>query len=122
MTKKQKIAYYIMLVITTALFLFTGYDKLRGDPTAVAGFAALGLPVWFMYVIGAGEVLGAIGLWINKTFRYAYEGLFLVLIGAVVTTAISMSAVFVLLPIAVAVILGVIIWLHNRGSQGPSIQ
>ena len=116
MTKKQKIAYYILLVILTLLFLFTAFDKLRGDPMAIAGFTQIGLPVWFMYLIGTGELLGAIGLWIRPVFRYAYEGLFIVLAGAIVTTAVFMPGPVVILPIVVAIILGIVVWLHGKGA------
>lgn len=117
MTKKQKIAYYTLLVILTALFLFTAYDKLSGDPMAKAGFAVAGLPVWFMYVIGLGELLGVIGLWIkNKVvFRLAYEGLFLILIGAIVTTVVFVSIPLALLPMATAIVLGIVVRLNSKG-------
>src|ERR1700744_6391624 len=85
----------------------------------VAGFAAAGLPVWFMYVIGIGELAGAIGLWIPHFFRYAYEGLFLVLAGAFGTTLAFVSIPFALLPLIVAILLGILVWLHSKkGSSG----
>ncbi len=116
MTKTQKIVYNVLRVILTALFLFTAFDKLRDDPMAVAGFATIGMPVWFMYVIGVGELIGGIGLWFEKTFRYAYEGLFLVLLGAIVTTWIFVSKPVTLVPLVVAILLGILVWLHNKKS------
>ena len=81
---------------------------------AVAGFASVGLPLWFMYVIGIGEVLGPIGLWTRRFFRYAYEGMFIILTGAIVTTAIFQSVTLALFPLVVAIILGIVVWLHNK--------
>jgi len=118
MSHAQKITYYVSLVLVSIMFLYSGIDKLLGDMVAVAGFQAIGMPVWFMYVIGAGEVMGAIGLWMRSTFRYAYEGLFLILAGAIVTTAVFMSAALALIPLVVAVILGTAVWLHAK--QHPS--
>ena len=120
MTKAQKITYYILLVLMTALFLFTGYDKLSGDRMAVSGFAAVGLPLWFMYAIGILEILGAVGLWFKGLFRYAYEGLFVILIGAILTTVVFMGPVLAILPLVVAIVLGVIVWLHSKGLPGAA--
>ncbi len=114
MTKPQKITYYVLLSLISALFLFSGYDKLSGDPMAVSGFAQAGLPIWFMYMIGIGEVLGAIGLWIRPLFRYAYEGLFIVLVGAVGTTFAFVSPAMAILPLVVGILLGVVVWLHKK--------
>ena len=114
MTKPQKITYYTLLVLVSALFLFSGISKLVAQPAAVQSFAQAGLPLWFLYAIGAGEVLGAIGLWIRPLFRYAYEGLFLVLLGAFGTTLTFVGAALALFPLAVGVALGVAVWLDRK--------
>ena len=114
MTKNQKVAYYILLVIISALFLVSGISKLMGQPEASAGFASVGLPVWFMYVIGIGEVFGAIGLWIRPLFRYAYEGLFVVLLGAFGTTLAVMGVAMAIFPLIAAILLGIVVCLHNK--------
>jgi len=114
MTKKQKIAYYILLVITSALFVFSGISKLLTQPQAVEGFAMASLPVWFMYVIGIGEVAGAIGLWTKIFFRYAYEGLFLVLAGAFALTLAYFGVAMALFPLVAAIVLGLVAWLGNK--------
>jgi len=114
MTKTHKVIFYILLVITTATFLFTSYDKLSGDPMAKAGFAVAHLPVWFMYFIGVCELLGAIGLWIPRLRNWAAAGLFVILAGAIVTTVIFVSVPFALLPLIVAILLALVIWLGNK--------
>ena len=114
MSKKQKVAYYVLLVIVSLLFVYSGIAKLLAQDMAVAGFAAIGLPVWFMYVIGAGEVLGGLGLWVRQTFRYAYEGLFLILAGAFFTTIPVAGFAVALFPLGTAVALGFIVWLHGK--------
>jgi len=114
MTKTHKVIFYILLVITTATFLFTSYDKLSGDPMAKAGFAVAHLPVWFMYFIGVCELLGAIGLWIPRLRNWAAAGLFIILAGAIVTTVIFVSVPFALLPLIVAILLALVIWLGNK--------
>jgi hypothetical protein len=114
MNKKQKIVYYVLLVIISGLFLASGVPKLLAQPLAVSSFATAGLPLWFMYLIGIGEILGAIGLWINPVFRYAYEGLFLVLAGAFGTTLAFLGIAMALFPLVVAILLGIVVWLHNK--------
>lgn len=120
MTKTQKVIFYILLVIITALFLFTSYDKLSGDPMAKAGFAVAHLSVGFMYFIGVCELLGAIGLWIPKLRNWAAGGLFIILAGAIVTTAIFVSIPMVLFPLIAAVILALVVWLGNKNKVEAS--
>ena len=114
MNKKHKVAYYVLLVLITALFLVSGIPKLLDQPMAAAGFAMVGLPLWFMYVIGIGEILGAIGLWIRPLFRYAYEGLFVVLAGAFGTTLVFLGFGMSLFPLIAAIILGIVVHLHGK--------
>jgi uncharacterized membrane protein YphA (DoxX/SURF4 family) len=91
MTKMRQSIYYVLLVIVSAIFLLASFSKLSGNSMAEAGFTKIGLPIWFMYVIGIGELCGVVGLWIRPLFRYAYEGLFVVLAGAIVTTVAFVS-------------------------------
>jgi hypothetical protein len=116
MTKKQKIIYYVLFVIISALFLFSGVPKLLTIPMEAAGFMKIGLPLWFMHLIGIGEILGAIGLWVRPVFRYAYEGLFLVLAGAFGTTLVFMGFAMAIFPLVVAILLGIVVWLHSKSS------
>jgi uncharacterized membrane protein YphA (DoxX/SURF4 family) len=119
MTTTQKIIYYVLLVLVSVLFLFSGYSKLSSDPMAVAGFAQAHLPLWFMYFIGAAEVLGAIGLWIPKLAKWATYGLYIILAGAVVTTIIFVSTVLALMPLATAIVLYIITRLRTKKSMAP---
>ena len=113
MTTKQKIAYYVLLVIISLIFLSASIPKLLALPIEIAGFAQAGLPVWFMYAIGIGELCGAIGLWTRAFFRYAYEGLFIVLAGAFGTTWAFMGFLPALFPLATAVMLGIVVYLKR---------
>lgn len=114
MTKTQKIIYYVLLVLVSGLFLVASYAKLTGNAGAAASFTMAGLPVWFMYFIGAAELLGVIGLWIDRLHAYAAAGLFIILAGAVVVTAVFVSVPEALFPIGTAVALGAIVWLHGK--------
>lgn len=121
MTKTHKIVYNVLRVLLTAIFLFTAYDKLSGDPMAKAGFAVAHLPVWFMYFIGVAELCGVIGIW-TKLKNWAAAGLFIILAGAVVTTLIFVSAPMAILPVVVAIILAIFVWMgkkKNSSSMTP---
>ncbi len=79
-----------------ALFLFAGAAKLFGSSEAIS--AEHDLPVLFMRFIGGAEVLGAIGLILPWALRIrpgltplAAAGLAIIMVGATVTTAITIS-------------------------------
>ena len=67
-----------------------------------------------MYLIGVGEVLGGIGLWVRPVFCYAYEGLFIILVGAIGVSAVYVGLLTAILPIVVAILLGIVVWLNKK--------
>lgn len=66
-------------------FIMSGGMKLTGPAEMAANFAHWGYPVWFMYVIGALEVAGGIGLMIPSLAGLAATGLVAIMLGAVFT-------------------------------------
>jgi len=106
MTKKQKIFYYVLLVIVSLMFIWSGYMKVTGNPISVQGFADAHLAIWFMYFIGAAEIAGGIGLWIPKLSRWASYGLIVIMIGGVVVTLMNNPAYMALMPL----VFGVALW------------
>jgi uncharacterized membrane protein YphA (DoxX/SURF4 family) len=114
MTKTQKTTYWVLLALLSLGFIAAAIPKLIGDPMAAAGFAAAHLPIWFMYFIGVCEILGAIGLWVPRLQKWAAYGLFIILAGAVITTAIFVSSVEAALPLVYAIILWIILWLSAK--------
>jgi uncharacterized membrane protein YphA (DoxX/SURF4 family) len=59
-----------------------GGAKLAGVPQMHESFRLLGLPGWFGYFIGACEVAGAVGLFIQPLRALAAAGLCVILVGA----------------------------------------
>jgi hypothetical protein len=114
MTKKQKIVYYILLVLVSGLFLVASYAKLTGNAGAAASFTVAHLPIWFMYFIGVAELLGVIGLWVRPLAVYAASGLFVILAGAIVVTAVFVSVPEALFPLVTAIVLGIIVKLGKK--------
>jgi len=77
-------------------------------------FNHFGMPIEFMYFIGASEVAGAIGLQLHRTTTYAALGLLLVMIGAIASHLVfdpvqkSVPALFL------ALLLTLALWLINK--------
>lgn len=79
----MKIDKFLVLRVLLALpLLLAGSAKLAGVPQLHASFAMMGLPAGFGYFIGAAEVAGAIGLFIEPLRRLAALGIALVMVGA----------------------------------------
>ncbi|HEU5114837.1 MAG TPA: DoxX family protein [Candidatus Paceibacterota bacterium] len=114
MSKAKKVIYYILLVLVSAVFIMAGASKLFSNAQAIQGFQVAGLPVWLMYVVGAVEVLGVIGIWTKKFRVWAATGLFVVLLGATVVTAAYVSVPEALFPLLTAVVLYFILRLGKQ--------
>ena len=117
----KKILYYVLLGAISATFLVASYSKLTANPGAEAAFTTAHLPIWFMYFIGVAEACGVVGLWIKRLTIAAACGLFIILAGAIIITAIYVSVPEALFPLVTATLLGVIVWLHckNRAIAAP---
>ena len=106
--RTASIALWVLQVLLAAVFVFAAVPKLTGDPMALAGFELMGLGAAGMYVVGALEVAGAIGLLVPRLRGLASSCQILLMIGAVVSTLIFMPAAMVVLPAVVLVLVGVV--------------
>lgn len=95
--KTSGIALWIVQGVLAALFLFAGGSKLAMPGAELARLSPL--PPGFLEFIGACEVLGALGLVLPGLFRVrpgltplAAAGLVVIMLGAVVVTAITQGA------------------------------
>lgn len=70
------------------VFLASGGAKLAALPFELEAFARWGYPRWFMYVTGALEVSGALGLLVPRLSALAGACLAALMVGAVVTHAL----------------------------------
>ena len=110
----MNILLWIIQILLALLFLFAGGTKLvlstetltsMGSPNQIV------LPVWFIRFIGVVEVLGALGLILPGLFRrqqhltsLAALGLTIVMIGAVVTTAMGDGFKMAITPLVVGLL------------------
>ncbi len=91
MTRTRAVVGWILCGLLALLYLFAGGTKLGGGEMHLQSFAHWRYPVWFMYVVGTWEVLGAIFLLMPRTSTFAAVFLAITMIGAVYTTAIRVN-------------------------------
>lgn len=85
----------LMTVLTVALaiiFLLSGGAKLLSLEFEVQAFMRWGYPLWFMYLIGVAEVVGAISLLLRPLSGLAALALTGLMTGAVLTHIVHLEA------------------------------
>jgi uncharacterized membrane protein YphA (DoxX/SURF4 family) len=90
--KAKKIGYWAATGLVAFAFLSGGAMDLAHGPEMVAGMAKLGYPAYFMTILGAWKVLGAIAVLLPRTARlkeWAYAGMVFDLTGAAFSHAAS---------------------------------
>ena len=77
-------------------------------------FVHWGYPSWFATVIGVLELIGALGLLIPRTPRYAVLWLSMIMVGAAYTHLSNHEQIQVLRPLIFMGVLWTIWWLRSR--------
>ena len=113
-TKAKTVSSWILVVLLAAAFLLSALGKLTGAATEM--FAGWGYAAWFATLIGALELLGAIGLLVPKTTRYAALGLTGIMLGAAYTHWSNGEGLQVLRPTLFLVALWCVWWLRSSKS------
>ena len=108
-----RIALWVASGLLTALYLFSGFVKISGDPAAVDGFTKYGYSDGFRHFIGASELAGGVGLWLPKLSFWAAAGLIVIMFGAVYTHVTNAEAPTG--PVIALLLLGFVAW-SRRGS------
>ena len=86
--------------LLSLMFLVPASFKLFNVSIAVEHFTTWGIPFWMMHVIGASELVGAIGLLVPRTRLAAAYALFPLMIGGLLTHLTHGEYLFALMPIA----------------------
>jgi DoxX-like family len=105
----MKRALWIIQILLALVFLFAGGTKLT---MPAAQLTAQGpLPAWFLRFIGVAEIAGALGLILPGAFHIrpgltplAAACLTIIMIGATIITAMTMSLAFALIPFVVGLL------------------
>jgi len=121
----SRIALWIIQGLLAALFLFAGGFKLATPLAELARFSPL--PGGFLKFIGVCEVLGALGLVLPGLFRVrlsltslAAAGLVVIMLGAVVVTAITQGVAPAVFPLLVGA-LATLVALARRSPSSQSV-
>ncbi|MCO1654011.1 DoxX family protein [Pseudonocardia humida] len=107
------IATWVLQVGLAAMYLMSAVPKFLGDPTVVAGFAAIGFGPTGMAVIGVLEVLGAVGLVVARLAGVAAAALAALMVGAVLFTLAGPDPAAVVLPAVLLVLDAVVAWVRR---------
>lgn len=113
------VALWVLQVLVAALFVFAGYVKLSDDPQSVQGFAAMGVGLAEMHIIGVLEIAGAIGLLLPGVAGFAGLCLVALMVGATIVTVIFMGFVpVVAAPVVTLILVAIIAWGRRRTVPG----
>lgn len=113
-TRWSSLALLLVRLVTSAGFAVSGLVKLAGAEVPAIEFAVWGYPGWFLYVVGAMEVGGALALWHPRWSRTGLALLAAVVLGAVATHVNFREWTALQRPAAFAALLGYLV-LRGRG-------
>jgi hypothetical protein len=107
---KTSVALWVTQGALALTFLFAGGSKLVMSAEQMSANSEIDFPLWFLRFIGVCEVAGALGLILPSVSRIrtgltplAACGLIVIMVGAVVTTAATMSVAAASFPLAVGI-------------------
>lgn len=105
------IALWVLQGLTAAFFAFaSAMPKLIAHPSAAEGFDKIGYGDWFMYLIGALELAGAIALVIPLLAGVSAVAFIGLMIGAFLYQVTVFDGEYAATPVIVAVVMAVIAW------------
>ncbi len=112
-----------LTVATSVLFGLAGAFKLTAAEQMVQAFEGFGFPGWFMFLVGAGELGGAIVLLLPPIAFLGGLGLMAIAGGAFVTHVASGDAFGAMVPSIVFFVLAALVtWLRGRDFARPAQQ
>jgi hypothetical protein len=107
---KTNVALWVTQGALALTFLFAGGSKLVMSAEQLSANSEIDFPLWFIRFIGVCEVAGALGLILPSISRIrtgltplAACGLIVIMVGAVVTTAATMSVAAASFPLVVGI-------------------
>lgn len=104
----KEIGIWTLSLILAVFFLFAGGLKLQAGQKQVDDFTHWGYALWFLYVIGAVEVMGGIGLLVPRVAAYAALLLGATMIGASLTHLVHNEMKAVPIPLVILCLLALV--------------
>jgi len=100
----------ILSIIFAVLFVMSGGFKLAGAEMQAQNFDRWGYPVWFMYLTGVLEIVGAALIFMPKTRFWGGLLLCIIMVGALGTHVMHGEIMMALMPLVFLAGLGWITW------------
>jgi putative oxidoreductase len=104
------IALWAISVLLALFFSVMGLPKMLGVGGWAGRFAAWGYPPWFVVLVGAGEIVGAVLLLIPPLATQGAAGLSVIMLGAVATHLVHGESVRVVVPVTLFTLLILVAW------------
>jgi putative oxidoreductase len=104
----RMIATWVLTVLLALAFFGAGLAKLTSQPMMVHEFSTFGLPLWFLYVTGSLEVIGAVLVLIPRLAFIGTSLICCIMVGALIAhlthgQSAMIGAPLVLLVLAIVV-------------------
>ncbi|HWO69009.1 MAG TPA: DoxX family protein [Umezawaea sp.] len=114
-SRAVSITFVVLRVLVALMFVVASAGpKFFGEAYAVEIFTEIGAGQWFRYLIGFFELAGGIGLLVPRLVALAAIGLVGLMIGAGFTQVVILdNPAFVITPIILGVLCGLIAWHHR---------
>lgn len=113
--KRTKILYWTTTGLLSLAFLMSSFMYLSKNPELMNGFSQMGLPAYFVTILGIAKLAGAVAIinpWVDKLREWAYAGFSFTLIGAT-CVHIATHTSFVA-PLVFLVVLGISYYAHLK--------
>jgi len=114
--KRDKVIYWIATILISAMMLLSSFMYLSKSPMLMASIKVLGIPYYFMALLGVAKLLGVIALLTPTKWyllkEWAYAGFTFTFIGAIWTHSVTGTS-FVP-PIFALVLLAISYWAWHR--------
>jgi putative oxidoreductase len=117
---RRHVGSMVLRGLLTVVFLVAAGMKFAAVPFEVAGFARFGYPLWFMYVVGALQLLGAVLLWTRGCVALGAGLLAVLMVGAVGSHLLAGDPALMPLPAFALLILLSGVAYARRGELPPS--
>lgn len=106
-------------LLLAAVFLAAAGMKFAAVPFEVSGFARFGYPLWFMYGVGAAQLVGAALLWTRGLVAHGAALLAVLMVGAVGSHLRAGDPLPMMAPAAILlVVLAGLAWGRRRAFAG----
>ena len=109
----KTILLWVCIIVFALPALFFGFQKVKQNPELLTNFTRWGYPKLFMILLGATEIVTAIGLFFSPTRLSAIYVYGIILVGAIFTHLKAKDKIKdVIAPVFVSVLLAVIYFLQ----------